>query len=769
MITRFWSRVSLAWADLPLRTKGTVIVLIPVAALLGTATWSFVSGQQYQHAESGLRHVQATRIAARTARGLLQDAEAAVQGYLLSGQEALLIPYQKAVDTLPQALTDLTLLSEDIPNTRQHMRQITSLAEGELGYLAELRGAAALPGKGSPARAELLAKSKKTMDALRRELEALTDNEAQLLAELLARLTWVREQIAGALVLSVLVGISFGVLAIALFVGGISQRVKVLEDNASRLARMLPLTPLPPGNDEIGRLGRALGESGRLLVKHEQQLQQAIGETSRASRAKSEFISRMSHELRTPLNAVIGFAELMLERTVGDLTAKQDEFLRDIRDSGTHLLALINDILDISKIEAGRMELTCASTEFAIVVDEALTTLRPQIDRKHLQVTTTLDPTATEVWADGIRLKQILHNLLSNAVKFTPTGGQIRVESRRINQELELAVVDTGPGIAPEDQAKLFQEFTQLENARQAAQPGTGLGLALVKRLVELHGGHVWVESTVGIGSRFIVRLPLRAPEEQAKDGPGPILVVEDDLATQRLFTHYLREAGYRTAVIADGREVVDKVKALRPLVICLDIRLPGVEDWEVLRRLKEDPETAAIPIVVPTVVDDPQAAFELGATSFLLKPVGRDALVHAVASALRTGPEVTPTVLVVDDDPSVLAVIPPTLETSGYRVLTASGGLEAVREAQQHLPHLIILDLLMPDLTGFEVIAILRGDVRTRGIPIIVQTAKDLTSDERAFLNERVQGIKVKGPMAPQQLVTELRRILATRTQFPQ
>jgi len=757
--------MSLAWANLPLRIKGVIIVLIPVVALLGTTARLFVIDRTYEQAAVGLKHVQDVRAAARAARTLLQDAQAAVQGSLLTGQEALLTPYHQAEDRLPQALSDLASLVQNQPNHLQQMSEITALAESEMAYLAEIPAAK----KGSSEQVQLLAVSKTTMDTLRRKFEVLTDDESRVMAELLGGLERIRDQTIKLQILSLLFGVIFGVLAIGLFAGGVSERIRVLEDNASRLARMLPLTALPPGRDEIGRLGRALAESAELLVAHEHQLQQAIEETNRANRAKSDFLSRMSHELRTPLNAVIGFTELMLERTVGELTAKQDEFLRDIRDSGTHLLALINDILDISKIEAGRMELSLASTELAIVVDAALTTLRPQIARKHLQATTALDPTVTVIWADGIRLKQILYNLLSNAVKFTPEGGQIRVESRRINYELELAVVDTGPGIATEEQAKLFQEFTQLENAREIGATGTGLGLALVKRLVELHGGHVWVESEVGKGSRFIVRLPLRQADAAVTDGAGPVLVVEDDLATQRLFAHYLREAGYRTEVVANGAEVLDKIKAVRPLVICLDIRLPGVTDWEILRRIKADPATAAIPIVVPTVVDDPQAAFELGATSFLLKPVGMDALVDAVGRALRTGPGVTPTVLVVDDDPSVRSAIPAALEPLGYQVLTASGGLEGIREAQHHMPHLIILDLMMTDASGFEVISTLRGDVRTRGIPIIVLTAKDLTVDERAFLKERVQDIKVKGPMASQQLVDEVRRILTAQTEVPQ
>ncbi len=509
-------------------------------------------------------------------------------------------------------------------------------------------------------------------------------------------------------------------------------------------------------HDEIQDLSTAMSEMVHNLAD-------ANAALRRASQHKSEFLARMSHELRTPLNAVIGFSELLLERAVGDLTTKQEEYLRDIRNSGTHLLSLINDILDLSKIEAGRMELHFSETNLVEVVETALTMLRPLIEQKHLDVSAALDPAATAVRADKVRLKQILFNLLSNAAKFTPENGKIRVEARRINDDVELTVVDTGPGIAPEDQPRLFREFTQLEASQQVSQSGTGLGLALVKRLVELHDGRVWVESEVGKGSRFILRLPIGARTAPLPNGSGTVLIVEDDPALRRLFTSYLSQAGYRTEETGDGPGVIDKVKALAPAVICLDIRLPGVEDWEVMRRLKEDPATASIPIVVTTVLDDAQTAFALGALAFLVKPVGRKELLEAVAKAMRIPPGVTPTVLIVDDDPHVRDTIAPILEQAGYRAFTAADGQEGIQQAREHLPHLIVLDLLMPKVNGFDVVATLREDVRTRGIPIIVLTAKDLTSEEWAYLNGRVQAIQLKTSTPGVRLVEEVKRVLAS------
>jgi signal transduction histidine kinase/CheY-like chemotaxis protein len=508
-------------------------------------------------------------------------------------------------------------------------------------------------------------------------------------------------------------------------------------------------------HDEIQDLSGAMSE----MVHNLAEVNAALRE---ASRHKSEFLARMSHELRTPLNAVIGFSELLLERIAGDLTAKQEEYLRDIHTSGTHLLTLINEILDLSKIEAGRMELTFGTTNLTEVVESALTTLRPLIEQKRLDVSAALDP-AAPVRADKVRLKQILFNLLSNAAKFTPPEGKIRIEARRISDDLELTVVDTGPGIAPEDQPKLFREFTQLDATHEINQSGTGLGLVLVKRLVELHGGRVWVESAVGQGSRFSLRIPVGTRTAALPNGTGPVLVAEDDPALRKLFTHFLSEAGYRTEEMSDGAGLVDKVKAVSPSVICLDIRMPGVDDWEIMRRLKADPATASIPIVVTTVLDDAQTAFALGALAFLVKPVGRRDLLEAVANAMRTSAGVTPTVLLVDDDPQVLDIMAPMLEQGGYRALTAAGGREGIQQAREHLPHLIVLDLMMPEVNGFDVVATLRDDVRTRGIPIVVLTAKDLTLEDRAYLNGRVQSIQLKGATPARALVEAVKRVLTS------
>jgi signal transduction histidine kinase/CheY-like chemotaxis protein len=753
----------LMWRNLPLQAKGFIVLAIPLLAVLATASAYFVSEREAQRAEAAVDHTYQVKADIAGARGVLLNADAGVRGYLLTGSEASLAPFESAIQNVPSTLGGLARLVSDNPVETSRMERITSLAEQKLDNLTHLRFSGAPWRAVSPRQQALLIASQHIMNNLDQQFIAMQVAEDRLLGLRTRTIQRIHVWILGIIVVTAVLGVCWGIFAIILFTKGISDRVKRLEEDARRLTDGLPLTALPDGDDEIARLGHTLQHSSVLLLERERELRTAKDDADRANRAKSKFLSRMSHELRTPLNAINGFSELLLERSVGDLNSEQDEYLRDIHSSGTHLLTLINEILDLAKIEAGRMELRLEETALAEIVDSAMATLKPVIERKRLDVTAALDPAVPRIRADKVRLKQILFNLLSNAVKFTPEGGQIRVDVRRADGDVELAVADSGPGITPEDQAKLFREFTQLASTSQNGHAGTGLGLALVKRLVELHGGCVWIESRVGEGARFVVRLPLETATPPST-GDGSVLVVEDDPALRKLFVRYLAEAGYHTEEAGDGQSVVDQVKATRPSVICLDIRLPGVDGWEVLRRLKEDPATTSIPVVVTTVVDDADTAFTLGAVDFLVKPISRRSLLDAVAKALPPQGAGAATVLVVDDDPRLRDSIGHMLQEAGYAVLTASDGQEGIELARRHGPGLVMLDLLMPNISGFEVVAALRADAGTRKIPILVLTAKDLTAAEWAYLNGHVQGIRIKGAAAPAALVDEVRRVLASR-----
>ncbi|HEV8634245.1 MAG TPA: response regulator, partial [Chloroflexota bacterium] len=494
-----------------------------------------------------------------------------------------------------------------------------------------------------------------------------------------------------------------------------------------------------------------------------------------ATRLKSEFLARMSHELRTPLNAIIGFSELML-----DTPEEEDDrptrlaYLGTVHRSGKHLLDLINDVLDLAKIEAGRMELRPESVDVAELVRGALATVEPLAARKSIALSASLDGAGT-LRADAGKLRQILLNLLSNAIKFTPDGGRVEVVTRRSDGELELVVVDSGIGIAPEDQARVFDEFQQVDSGVSRRHEGTGLGLALSRRLAELHGGRIWVESAPGRGSAFHVALPppaerdgaepvrpeaSTAPPEAAADDRRPILVVEDDSTSRGLLCLYLARGGYRTETAADGAEAIAKALALRPIAITLDILLPGIDGWEVLRALKSDERTCDIPVVIASIVDDEPLGYALGATDYFVKPIDRHALLARLGRFALGAP---PRALLVDDDPDALSLLGAMLSPAGFRVSTAAGGAEGIALARRERPDVVLLDLMMPEVSGFDVVEAMRGDPLTREIPILVVTARDLSPAEKDWLNGKVAGVFQKGGFGAVELLDWLRKHAAT------
>jgi signal transduction histidine kinase/CheY-like chemotaxis protein len=334
-----------------------------------------------------------------------------------------------------------------------------------------------------------------------------------------------------------------------------------------------------------------------------------------ASRHKSEFLASMSHELRTPLNAVIGFSDVLLERMFGDLNERQDEYLRDIRESGRHLLELINDILDLSKVEAGRMEMDPAHLALSPVLEHGLAMVRERAERTGISLELTTDPAIDTVWADELKLKQVILNLLTNAVKFTGAGGSVIVSARRNGDVAEVTVRDTGIGIADDDRERIFEAFQRGGRGVRTTTEGTGLGLTLSKRIVELHGGRLWMESEVGEGSLFGFSLPLApaaapapappaAAAAVAGDGRRTVVVIDDDPLDLELLEARLAPEGYTVVRAASGEEGVRLVRHERPLVVLLDLRMPDMDGFEVAERLRADPATANVPIIVLTHVE---------------------------------------------------------------------------------------------------------------------------------------------------------------------
>jgi CheY-like chemotaxis protein/two-component sensor histidine kinase len=451
--------------------------------------------------------------------------------------------------------------------------------------------------------------------------------------------------------------------------------------------------------------------------------------------------------------------------------------LNQIHSSGQHLLELINDVLDLSKVEAGQMDLLLQPVELGQLIDDVRATVEPLARTKSIALNIVLAPELRLV-ADPAKVRQMLLNLVSNAIKFTPSGGRIAIRRRRIESAVEISVTDTGIGIAEKDLGRLFTEFQQLDAGRGQRQEGTGLGLALTKRMAELHGGQVTVESEPGKGSTFTLRLPVqpkmrRAPAPVTPPPPAEIdlsrplvLVVDDNPEAAEILVHHLDTGGFRTELARTGPEALTMARDLRPAAITLDILLPEVDGWEVLNRLKADEATRNIPIVVVSVVDNAALGLALGAFDYFVKPVDGKALLSRLTEYTFTTKVKTEqvSVLVVDDEPANLDLLEALLKPAGFGVLRAGGGQEGIDMAKSLLPNLILLDLMMPKVSGFDVVEALRGEEATRAIPIMVLSAKSLTGDDRRALNGQVAAIFQRNSVAGSELTTWLRRIVTKK-----
>jgi PAS domain S-box-containing protein len=540
------------------------------------------------------------------------------------------------------------------------------------------------------------------------------------------------------------------------------------------------------------------------LKRFEHTLQQKNAELEDASRMKSEFLANMSHELRTPLNAIIGFSEVLRDGLMGEMTAQQRGFIGDIFSSGKHLLSLINDILDLSKVEAGKMTLDLEPVQVSSLFVNSLSVIREKAAARHIGLSLDDADDLGSIQADARKVKQIVYNLLSNAVKFTIDGGQVTMRAGRVPRAdvgrlsgswtgrrlpladsaftdfLEISVIDSGIGISPEGLEQLFKPFSQIDSGLARKFEGTGLGLAMVKLLAELHGGAVAVESAVGEGSRFTVWLPLRAVEGEAltpgKASGGPrseplagartVLVVEDDFKSADLLRVHLETEGFKV-LHAGSAEAALALAVQQPLsLITLDILLPNMDGWEFLARLKQVPALTRIPVVIISIVADRNKGFALGAAAVMQKPVSRQELYESLVELglfpLAQGH--TLKVLVVDDDPKVVELIALRILGPACTVLRAYGGREAIDAARRELPDVIVLDLMMPGVNGFDVVEALNEHADTARIPIFVVTAKQITAEDRTRLNGYVMAIMEKAEFDRDRFTAEVRRAMSGR-----
>jgi len=500
------------------------------------------------------------------------------------------------------------------------------------------------------------------------------------------------------------------------------------------------------------------------LRQSSERISLANAELARATRLKDEFLANMSHELRTPLNAILGLTEALQEEVYGPLTARQRKSLGTVEQSGQHLLELINDILDLSKIESGKMELQIQPVSLGSLCESSLTFVKQQAHQKKIKLNFQIVEGLGKVQLDERRIRQVLVNLLSNAVKFTPEGGEVRVEVA-VDPDceiLQLRVIDTGIGIAPENIDRLFKPFVQLDSSLSRRYAGTGLGLSLVRRIIELHSGSISLESEVGKGSKFTVTLPWKESDRMLL-GVNEVettlvelptirqaLIVEDSETAAKQIARYLTELGAAINISPQGEGTLEAVLKSQPDVIILDLLLPNLSGWEVLAQLKGNPLTAAIPVLVISVVDERSQALALGATEYLLKPISRQKFHstlskifstvaqhrdHQTSNVMPETEQRLPLILVAEDNEANISTLLDYLEVQGLRVSLARNGIEAVQMAKQQKPDLILMDIQMPEMDGLEATRQIRGAADLTNVPIIALTALAMPGDREKCL----------------------------------
>ena len=524
---------------------------------------------------------------------------------------------------------------------------------------------------------------------------------------------------------------------------------------------------------DLTRANTELDREIQVRLRAEEELREARDQAEQHTQAKSQFLANMSHELRTPLNAIIGYSELLKEDVVDEGMEQLAPDLEKIRSAGKHLLALINDILDLSKIEAGKMDLYVEELDIIALTKDVESVAGPLVQANSNKLEIVVPEDLGTMRSDLTKLRQVLFNLLSNASKFTENG-TIRLEclkEKKAGREwVRFMVSDTGIGMNEEQTAKVFESFTQADASTTRQFGGTGLGLTITREFCVMMGGEVSVASELGHGTTFTVVMPadleldekglrLRKGAEGGRSAhssgkPSRILIIDDDGTARDLIERYLDRAGYEVIQAKGGEDGLVKARELAPDAITLDVMMPGMDGWEVLVELKKSPATQDIPVIMLSITADPNQAFSLGASAYLTKPIDRERLNSIVDGCLKG--QGGRSVLVVDDDPSVREHSRSALEKQGCVVIEAENGLKALRMLERKVPDLILLDLLMPEMDGFEFLDTIRGRQDLQGVPVVVMTAKTLTSDDRERLNGRVMAVLERGPQDANDLLEE-------------
>ena len=697
----------------------------------------------------------------------ITDTEARLRGYLL-------LPDESSVDlstAIPKVRGDLKALQNligDNPSQQALFKELDHLVAQQIRYWQETVRLGRDSRDRSPSIAQVQ-QARANLEAIRRSIVALEQQQSDLLPQRVASSRQSERKTLGL----ILLGTALTFLVILIVGIYVTQSITVPVRNLSRGAALIGRGDLSyrvpeHGRDELAHLARSFNAMASRLHLRNEQLHFSNRELERANRLKSEFLANMSHELRTPLNSIIGFSELLGSRRAGPLNEKQGRFIAHVGEAARHLLRLINDILDLSRIEAGQLELHGEDFNLSEILPEVLSIVRPLAMNKGVR----LEHEELDLWvhADRLRTKQVLFNLLNNAIKFTPADGEIRIAGGERNPFVELSVSDTGIGIGPEYHASIFEEFRQVQQNQGAVKEGTGLGLAISRRLIEEQGGKIWVESEPGKGStfRFTILAAMARPKRPMAALPVPVastgrkplvLVVDDEAPARELLLSYLEPAGYATITASSGAEALDKAKNLRPDAITLNMLMPSKHGWEVLFDLKSSRETAHIPVVIVSVVDKRNMGFALGACEYLLKPVDRELLIRALRTNVGPPGKEGERILIVEDDESTLQFLSQSLQAEGYEVLLARNGREAEEILSSRPVSAILLDIVMPEVDGFEVLHFLHEKPELRNLPVFVLTGKELGSAEIARLRAETRAWFQKDSSWQEELLAQLRK----------